>query len=202
VPDLQTSSLEFFEAIEMALRAKQVEVQSERIQWHEGGILSANREYLRLSYARFVFDISAFPFGRDYQFSWWHGRKAPRLFALFGCLGVLAVPVAFLICVMIAGAIAGTLLFLVAIGVGLFMLAQNLASGDSELGEALVALPYVGPVIRKLFNPITYYSEDTRIMFEDTVHRVVLDVVGGILVGHNMSPLATEEQSPTRNLKL
>src|SRR5262245_22498809 len=107
VPDLQTSSLEFFEAVEMALRAREVDVQTERIQWHEGSILTAKREYLRLSYARFVFDISAFPFGRDYTFSWWHGRKAPSLSAFLGCLSIIAVPVAFVICVMIAGLVAG-----------------------------------------------------------------------------------------------
>ena len=37
----------------------------------EGGLLSANREYLRIKYHKLVFDICAAPFGKDFFISWW-----------------------------------------------------------------------------------------------------------------------------------
>lgn len=42
-----------------------------RVKHKEGGILSANREYLRIQHGDIVFDVCAAPFGKDFFISWW-----------------------------------------------------------------------------------------------------------------------------------
>ena len=65
----------------------------------------------------------------------------------------------------------------------------------------LESLPYVGFIFKYLVKPDTYYSEDTRQMFEDTIHHVVLDVVGGILSVKQMAPLTPADREVTRRKK-
>lgn len=42
-----------------------------RTRHKEGGMLSANREYLRIKHGDLVFDVCAAPFGKDFFISWW-----------------------------------------------------------------------------------------------------------------------------------
>lgn len=197
VEGLSTSALECYAAIERGLADKQLELEIERIVWREGGVLSANREYLRVAYGRFVFDICAAPFGKDFFFSWWLGRKTPNLAAL-GCLVFGGLPVAFLISIMAAGVVKGTLLFLALLGLALFGVTTGRLGEGGDVQDALAAIPFVGPIYARLFTPTTYYSEDSRIMFEETVHRVVLDVVRSILSVKSM-PQLTPDQSALPN---
>lgn len=72
VDGLSTSTLEYYDAIEKALRDKDVAgLQIERAFASESGLLSAKREYLRIRYGRLMFDICGAPCGRDFFFSWW-----------------------------------------------------------------------------------------------------------------------------------
>ena len=64
------------------------------------------------------------------------------------------------------------------------------------LEEAILALPLIGRVYERIFRPATYYTEDTRQMFEETVHRVVVAVVSGVLTVNSMSKLAPEQTTP------
>ena len=70
VPDLNTSVREFYDAVEKELKERKVpDLESHRVEWNEGGLLSAKREYLRLTRERLVFDICAAPFGTSFFFS-------------------------------------------------------------------------------------------------------------------------------------
>ncbi len=42
-----------------------------RVKHKEGGLFSAEREYLRIKYFNLVFDVCAAPFGKDFFISWW-----------------------------------------------------------------------------------------------------------------------------------
>ena len=57
--DFNTSTLEFYRNVEATLTAKEAPIRLQRIDWAEGGILSAKREYLRATYGRYSFDIAA-----------------------------------------------------------------------------------------------------------------------------------------------
>jgi hypothetical protein len=143
VENLSTSSLDFYSEVERVLKVKEVEVKTERIGWREGHIFSAKRDYLRVRYGKYVFDIGAAPFGKDFFWSWWMGTKP----------------------------------------------------------GFLESLPYIGVLFRHLVKPTTYFSEDTRQMFEETVHRVVLDVVSGVLTTAKMAPLTAAERALTKRQK-
>jgi hypothetical protein len=65
----------------------------------------------------------------------------------------------------------------------------------------LESLPYVGFIFKYFVKPDTYHSEDTRQMFEETVHRVVLDVVSGVLTVNRMTPLTAEAKALTKRKK-
>ena len=53
--------------------------------------------------------------------------------------------------------------------------------GWGAIEDSILAMPVIGFLYRKFVSPVTYYSEDTRLMFEDTIHRTVLQIVSGIL---------------------
>ncbi len=69
------SSQEFYQGVKELLVTKEMRhVASSSITYSEGGILSPNREYLRIQYEDFAFDLCAAPFGTGYFVSWWLGK--------------------------------------------------------------------------------------------------------------------------------
>jgi hypothetical protein len=193
VENFNTSTLVFFKEIEATLAEKLAPVRSERVDYRESGILSDKREYLRVSYARYSFDIAAAPFGKDFFFSWWLVRRLPDASLMMGCLGMIGVPIAYFILVKIVGVFLGFLALVGIVG-GLLAAAMNNAG---ELGmmieDAILSLPLIGALYRRFVRPITYYSEDSRKMFEETVHRIVLQHVDGLLSVAKMPPLTPDE---------
>ena len=70
VPNFNSASKEFYEAVEKELKERQVPgLDITRAEFAEGGLLSGKREYLRMTRERLVFDICAAPFGTSYFFS-------------------------------------------------------------------------------------------------------------------------------------
>lgn len=190
VEAFNTSALEFYASIKAELDSMQVPVTFSEVEWSEGGVLSAKRKYLRIEFNRFVFDICAAPFGTSFFFSWWLGKRSGN--PLLGCFAILAVPVVFLIALAMAGFVKGSLIAIVVLTGALFLVRQ----GIPEVGEGLASLPYVGPIIGRIANPVTYYSIDTRIMFEETVHETTVKLVEGLLAAKGAKALSAEERKP------
>jgi hypothetical protein len=190
VENFNTSALEFFKAIEETLAEKKAPVRSERVEHAEGGVLSAKREYLRLSHGRYSFDICAAAFGSDFFFSWWLGRRRAENARLFGCVGLLAMPVLFLITLKMGGLFVGPILFLGAIGAAAFFLLQGPTADLVE--DAILAAPIVGLLYERFVRPTTFFSEDTRKMFEETIHRVVIAHVSGLLAAAKLPTLGPD----------
>ncbi len=69
-PGVHFSASDFYESVldEIAAR-KMPQLKTSRVEYHEGGILSDRRIYLRLTRERFAFDVCAAPFGDGYFFS-------------------------------------------------------------------------------------------------------------------------------------
>jgi hypothetical protein len=86
---LQASSKDFYAAVDQALQARQIpKIGLTRIELAEGGPFSAKREYLRVVWKDYLFDICGAPFGNGFFFSWWLGQRPS------GCLALLtAIPV-------------------------------------------------------------------------------------------------------------
>src|SRR5207248_3132002 len=100
--------------VEQSLKEKEARsLRTERVEWKESGVLSDNRQYLRVSLSRFAFDICAAPFGKDFFFSWWLMERQPDATLLVGC-GAAIVFLAFLATLIrLGGALAGSLIFLI-----------------------------------------------------------------------------------------
>ena len=70
IPGFNTSTKEFYAAIEKELKDRQVPgLEIFYVDFAEGGVLSNKREYLRMTRERLVFDICAAPFGTAFFFS-------------------------------------------------------------------------------------------------------------------------------------
>jgi len=83
IEGLQVSPKEFFNAVEEAVREKKLpNAKHSRIDWKEGGVLSAKREYLRIRRLDHAFDVCGAPFGNGFFVSWWLG-EVPSVWLAF-----------------------------------------------------------------------------------------------------------------------
>jgi len=77
---LRYSSQEFYARVEQVLAEREVpDITITRVDWMEGGALSARREYLRIQRERLVFDICGAPFGTGFFVSIWSGERPLRI---------------------------------------------------------------------------------------------------------------------------
>ncbi|MCX6204929.1 MAG: hypothetical protein NTZ19_01590 [Bacteroidetes bacterium] len=73
--DFTYSSQDFYQSIETIINEKEIpDVSTSRIDYSEGGMLSANREYVRVEKGKIVFDICAAPFAKGFFISSWQGE--------------------------------------------------------------------------------------------------------------------------------
>jgi hypothetical protein len=90
VEGFQGSTLDFYTRVEEAIRERQMtDYKTSRVDWREGGILSAKREYLRVRRKEFAFDICGAPFGNGFFFSSWLGEIPSGFWALVSLVPVL-----------------------------------------------------------------------------------------------------------------
>lgn len=191
VENFNTSTLDFLSAIEESLARKAAPVLPQRIEYRESGVFSDRREYLRISYGRYSFDVGAAPFGSDFFFSWWLVRRLPENAGLIG-IGLLASgPIGLIVFVKVLGIIVGIGAFLLAFFVALLWIATGNASDAVE--DGILSLPILGPLYLRFVKPVTYHSEDSRKMFEETVHRVVTRHVEALMTVSKLPPLTPEQ---------
>lgn len=69
------SPQELYIYVETMMQAKGITLSTSRVTYLQGGILSPRREYLRIQYKEFIYDICAAPFGKRYFVSWWLGES-------------------------------------------------------------------------------------------------------------------------------
>lgn len=74
---LQFSTKEFYLMVEKRIKAHSVPaIKMSIVNYKEGGILSASRQYMRVQYHDLAFEICAAPFGNDFFVSWWFGSTS------------------------------------------------------------------------------------------------------------------------------
>ena len=143
VPGLHVSVEDYYEALDAVIEMRKVpEVKTWVTHYHEGGITSAKRMYLRVSRRDHIFDICAAPFGTDFFVSWWLGEKMKPFAALIN------------------------------------------------------GIPFLGPALVKMFSPETFYRIDTALMFQDSVHSAVLEVLDERMKGQGLRLLSVSERKP------
>lgn len=104
VGNFNTSTMEFYAAIEVALQPRQIpEYSTSRIDWRESGMVSAQREYLRVRRGKLAFDLCAAPFGTGFFFSWWLAELPSSHPLLWAALFFFSLCLIFGLCVGIYG---------------------------------------------------------------------------------------------------
>lgn len=197
VDGLSTSTMDFYAAVEKAIQAKEVaDIRIARIEVPEHGLLSAKRVYLGVSYGRLRFDICGAPFGKDFFFSWWLVKRTPGFAALWGCATLIGLPIIALGFISVMGFFKGIIFALLAVVIGFAILRSSASDGWNAIEDVILAMPVTGVLYAKFVKPVTYFSEDTRLMFEETVHRIVLQVVGGILTLNKLPEIPADKLKP------
>jgi hypothetical protein len=186
--NFQASPQEFFTAVEQAISKRSIpDVEISRVEWRESGLASAWREYLRVSRGTFVFDICAAPFGTSFFFSWWFavGRRSSG-----------------------AATIAAILLFALlywympwwlalALFLGIFvLLGAVVGQGENPLAQQIAGIPLLGRAWERLFLPTTYFRLDSRQMYQDSVHSVVMEVIDSLTEAKGFDRLPESERKP------
>ena len=129
---------------------------------------------------RLVFDICAAPFGKAYFFSC-RFAEIPAAVNLWEFLAlVLGVCGVGFLGLIVFSKIFGVLglmlypfLFLAALVAAIFIMRNALAMGLKDLDASLIKTPIIGPIYEAWFRKETYYRQDTRLMYCDTVNAVV-----------------------------
>lgn len=207
VEGLQASPKECYAAIKEAIRRREIPgARTSHVTYQEGGPLSDERIYLRVTRKMLAFDICAAPFGTGFFFSWHLSEVPPG--NLLGCLVVFL-----MLCVAgwLLQFVMGTLeaaeqplsFFQVAVAAGclflftLWVTAVAVRNGKLFSEDAVLAMPLVGSLYNAIFRPSTMYKQDTIDMYQKAVHASVLEVVDGVLSAKGLRALSPEERRPT-----
>lgn len=177
VPNFSASTQEFYQTVEEELKTRQVpDLEMSRVDFAEGGMLSANRQYLRMTREFLVFDICAAPFGSGYFYSCRFADLTPRIslwdfiFAGVGCAFLLGLSL------MIFKGL-GVFVFLGLIGILIYSAYTAKGLRDKSLDAFLLKLPVIGGLYFRFVRKETYYRHDTRLMYRDVVNELVKNKV-------------------------
>jgi hypothetical protein len=197
IPGFNTSTKEFYEAVENELKERQVPgLEIFHVDFAEGGVISSKREYLRMTRERLVFDICAAPFGKAYFFSC-RFAEIPAVIRLWQLLVVLVA--AFMLVAVtfrFLGLILGTLILLAGFLFLIYALRNAVSLGLKDLDATLIRSPVVGPIYENWFRKETYYRQDTRLMYRDTVNDVVKTKVEETTGAKGIKLIKYNEYSP------
>lgn len=195
--DFSTSSLEWYSSLEEKITARQIpDIRMERIEHNESGIGSAKRTYLRVTRGKLIFDVCAAPFGTSFFFSWWLLNEAPQNALLYGCLSFIALPIILVISMTSFGIVVGTVFFLIALIVLWAFITNAIKAGTEGVEDLILALPLWGTLYARWWKPVTYFTTDTRLMFQESIHRAVLEAIEGLRSEHGLRALSADERRP------
>jgi hypothetical protein len=205
--DFSTSTQDFYASVETAVRERKLpDIEISRVLWSEGGIGSAKREYLRIRRKRIAFDICSAPYGGGHFFSWWLARIPPK----FGAF----ITIAILFAALLVTGIASLMLSLVtpkggcAAGLGslfaplflypgiLLLLGYLVQEGSLGDEEWVMSLPVLGWLYVFFFNPLTYYRQDTAMMFRDSVRNAVGEIINDVREQKGLRLLGDDDLRP------
>ena len=197
VPGFNTSGKEFYADIEKELKERQVpSLDIAYVDFAEGGVLSAKREYLRMTRERLVFDICAAPFGTAFFFS----CRFAQIPAVIRIWQLLVVLLGSFILMALAfrnlGLIIGPIVLLAGFLFLIYTLRNAVAMGLKDLDAHLIKSLVLGPIYENWFRKETYYRHDTRLMYCDTINTVVKAKVEEVTGAKGIKLVQFNEYSP------
>jgi hypothetical protein len=199
-PDMHFSSQEIYTKIEHAIHAKQWPgIQLTRIHYSEAGGFSYKREYLRIIRQRHLFDLCAATFGKDYFFSLREGEipavVTVRVLLLFllGCFVFVNAALD------IFGFILGPFLIFFLMFFAVWFCFNVLKLGMTKVDAALTQLPVIGAVYEAWFRRQTYFQEDSRLLFHQSVELLVKEIIEEETSSKGLKFLDCFEKQPLLN---
>jgi hypothetical protein len=196
IENLQASPMSFFQCVEAAIIKRSIpETESSRVDYMEGGIASAKREYLRIKRGKLIFDVCAAPYGNGFFVSWWLSKPRPAI-SLIAIAGVIIGYFVFALLLMaVAGASNGfVLLFLLTPLAFCGLLFCGLTGVISD--DYIIMLPLIGWLYQRYIKTITYYSIDTATMFQTATHAAVLEAVDELINTKGLRALTDAQRQP------
>ena len=195
--DFEASTEEFYSAIEQDLAARELQgLELSRVEYAEGGLLSAQRVYLRMKRERLLFDVCSAPFGTSWLFSCRFSEfpitiRPWEVVALFLALGAF-----WFSYVQLFGFLTGNIMFgATMIGIILAMVCA-VPFGFHDMDAALMQMPVVGPFYEVFFRRDTYYRQDTRAAYTTIVNSIVRERVKEIAKARGVEDVQFFEQPP------
>jgi hypothetical protein len=174
VPGQQFSTNEFYADIQAEIAAQKVPaIGMSRVQVPEGGLLSDNREYLRMQRERLTFDVCAAPVGVNYFFSYRFYLEEVKVSPWQ--IAVILIALWFLLygSIRYLGLFLGpTLLLMLLVLLG-WTMRNAIGLGLRDLDTTLLALPVIGPIYERYFRKDSYYRQDLRIAYCSIVSAIV-----------------------------
>jgi hypothetical protein len=192
----QESPKEIYKSIEAAIAKRELpETFTANVNYFEGGPLSAQREYLRVSRRDLVFDICAAHFAKGMFVSWWLSETRSSkgiwilvllLFLSLTFFGIFINQYGFL----------GPLVELFYLFVLFVIVGALVHKGAIKIEDSLLEVPILGGIYERLFHPVTYYKKDTALMFQESIRLAVNEVLDGITTAKGIKALTEEEKKP------
>jgi hypothetical protein len=211
----ETSSLDFYNAVIIAANERGLKkCKSSKEDFYEGGIFSAQRTYLRIRHKRIAYDICAAPYGTGFFFSSWMIKLHTNIgiwiflsavvFSYF--LSRLTMEVINMLpmdkmpflppVLMLFGSylllIIGLMEFLALILFLGYLINIELIPGE----DSILMIPILGSIYAAIYHPVTYYKTDTALMFQATIHSVLMQVIKEVTSAKGVRPLTELEQKP------
>lgn len=195
IEGLEASPMEFYASVEQAIERRHLpDTIRSRVDWREGGVLTARREYLRVTRGSHVFDICGAPFGNGFFVSSWLGEFRAGPLVLLGL--IVGLFLLLLLAIEVLGFFLG--LFLVLLGAPFLfsLMAPTMTAQFPGWDDAIRAIPVIGPLYDRWFQPVTYYRIDTALMFQSAIHSAVLEVVDELTKAKGLRALTADERKP------
>jgi hypothetical protein len=197
IDGFQTSTDAFYKSIEDELQTRKVPgLDFSRLDYREGGLLSSKRDYLRMRRERLTFDLCSAPFGTAWFFSY-RFCEIPAPFPLFQLLIVLTLTAALTLGYL---ALFGTLWGAIIIGMtilGFALLLRNtLTLGLEDFDAWLLTVPVFGSVYEILFRKETFFRQDTRVMYVETMERIIQQKINEVTAAEGIEKVEFLEARP------
>jgi hypothetical protein len=71
-----------------------------------------------------------------------------------------------------------------------------LIGSELDMEDAILETPWIGWIYRKFFNPLTYDKADTVAMFQGSVRRAFMEVIGDLRSEKGLRALSEAEMRP------
>ncbi len=207
IENFQVSPSAFYELLVKAINKREIpNTTIEDVQWSEGGLHTAKREYLRVHRNEFTYDFCAAPFGTGFFISSWLIKTPKNLLVsllllvglLFGSFIVWAIIFAIFNALHFPAIISVVGMFLMVILYPIILLATGvlIREGIIPVEESILELPVVGYLYTLLFHPLTYYRIDSMIMFHETLHNALMEAVDDLTKEKGILALTEEDRKP------